>query len=93
MNQKEDIIQSIISELRKKSDDLEGVYLFGSRSTGEFTIDSDWDFAYLCRKGLDDEINWELKVLIESNFDTKIDLVDLYKATTILQITCLKQVS
>lgn len=51
MNQKEDIIHSIISELRKKSDDLEGVYLFGSRNTGEATVGSDWDFAYLSRKG------------------------------------------
>lgn len=90
MNQKEDIIHSIISELRKKSDDLEGVYLFGSRNTGEATVGSDWDFAYLSRKGLDDETNWELKVHIESKFDAEIDLVDLYKATTILQIQVLK---
>ena len=39
---------------------------------------------------MDDEIDWELKVLIESKFEAKIDLVDLYKATTVLQIQVLK---
>lgn len=88
--QDEDIVQVLIDELKASLIDLEGVYLFGSRNTGDFNDSSDWDFAFLSRKGFNDETTWEFKTLLESKFDTNIDLVDLYEANTILQIQVLK---
>lgn len=90
MPQQEDIVQAMIKELKARLIDLEGIYLFGSRNTGNFNDSSDWDFAFLSRKGCSDETTWEIKVQLESKFDTNIDLVDLYKANTILQIQVLK---
>ncbi len=90
MPQKAEIVKSLVSLLQKELSDLEGVYLFGSRNTGESKVDSDWDFGYLSREGLLDERSWGIKTNVESLFDIQIDLVDLYKATTVLQIQVLK---
>jgi len=90
MLQKDEIVNSVVSLLQKELPDLVGIYLFGSRNTGESNAVSDWDFAYLSREGMNDEKIWDIKTQIESSLDLQIDLIDLYKATTVLQIQVLK---
>jgi predicted nucleotidyltransferase len=80
----------ISTTLSERLNDLEGLYLFGSRANGSFSTQSDWDFAFLSRKGLPELELWEMKSSIESLFDVEIDLIDLYKESTVLQWEVLK---
>lgn len=89
-NIKKELTRSIISELREQLEHLEGVYLFGSRQRGDSREGSDWDFAFLSREEHTEEINWNIKSAIETKFDVNIDLIDLYKSNTILQIEVIK---
>ena len=88
--QGKDLIQSLLRELKCVVNNLEGVYLFGSRAQKEENAKSDWDFAYLSRTGVQEQKVWEMKTQLEIDFDTSIDVVDLYKANTILQVQVIK---
>jgi len=81
-----DLIKALIAKLQEQLADLEGIYLFGSRVSNQSDKNSDWDFAYLCRTGLKPEQQWEIKTHLESKYDVDIDLVDLYRASTVFQI-------
>jgi len=87
---KKELTRSIISELREQLEHLEGVYLFGSRQRGDSGEGSDWDFAFLSREEYTEEIIWNIKSAIEAKYDVNIDLIDLYKSNTILQIEVIK---
>lgn len=88
--QGKELIQSLLDELKYEVNDLEGVYLFGSRAQKVESANSDWDFAYLSRTSILEQELWDIKTRLEINFDTSIDIVDLYRANTILQIQVIK---
>lgn len=87
---KSHIVEIVISDLQSTLPDLEGIYLFGSRADGSANLQSDWDFAFLSRQGLGELQLWELKSSLEAKLNIDIDLIDLYKASTVLQWEVLK---
>jgi len=88
--QQSELIKSLIDELTLKLEKLEGVYLFGSRAQKTATKISDWDFGFLCREEHIEEIVWNIRTSLETKYDVSVDLVDLYKSNTILQIQVIK---
>jgi len=58
---------------------LEFLVLFGSRAKGNFTEESDWDFAYYSSKKVDKIKLWnELEIIFKN-----VDLVEINGATSI----------
>jgi predicted nucleotidyltransferase len=71
----------INSKLKKKLENIAKKYklelfiLFGSRAKGNFTKDSDWDFAFLSKNNINKEsLENDLFLILE---DPNIDLIDL----------------
>jgi predicted nucleotidyltransferase len=85
------ITQVVIKRLRQTLPDLQAVYLFGSRVQEAATNRSDWDFAFLSRSGLFSLALWDLKTDLEAVLNVDIDLIDLYKANTVLQMQVLEK--
>ncbi|MEQ8880295.1 MAG: nucleotidyltransferase domain-containing protein [Cyclobacteriaceae bacterium] len=82
--------EALIRVLTKKLPDLEAIYLFGSRAEGTEKIGSDWDFAFLSRKGLKPAELWDIKSQLEAQYNEDIDILDLYHVDTVTQIEVIK---
>ena len=80
MISREDIIRTVDST----GFDYKGIYVFGSQANGTARCDSDWDIAILRHKGFSAIELWKLYTAFVK-YDLKIDIVDLYKANTVLQ--------
>lgn len=50
----------IIEELKKHNTNVEEIYLFGSRATGNYNKDSDWDFFVVVDKELSFQEKWDI---------------------------------
>ncbi len=86
MDPKEPLIKRLIGKLP----DLEAIYLFGSRAEGVEKKGSDWDFAFLSRKGLNPKELWDIKSQLEADYNEDIDILDLYQIDTVTQIEVIK---
>lgn len=86
MDPKEALIERLIGKLP----DLEAIYLFGSRAEGAEKKGSDWDFAFLSRKGLNSTELWDVKSQLEADYNEDIDILDLYQIDTVTQIEVIK---
>jgi len=62
------------------------VYLFGSRARGDFSEFSDVDLAVYSEKDISDKLTLLTVILEESNLPFKVDLVDLRKATYLMDV-------
>lgn len=71
--------------LKAELPSLQAVYLFGSQATGEAGEASDVDLAVLLPEPLDAECRWGLTGRLADILDRDIDLIDLRRASTILQ--------
>ncbi|MDZ7852765.1 MAG: nucleotidyltransferase domain-containing protein [Halomonas sp.] len=64
---------------------LQAVYLFGSQVTGDASPQSDVDLAVLLPSPLSAEQRWDLMATLANRLDRDVDLVDLRRATTVMQ--------
>lgn len=66
-------------------EEIAGVALFGSRASGPVRPSSDLDLAVLPRQALDPVRLWELAQRVAAQTHCEVDLVDLWRASTVLQ--------
>lgn len=79
------IVRRLVATLRDRLPALLSVYLFGSRANGHAGPDSDLDLAVLVDGKLDPVETWELAQLLAGQADCDVDLVDLRRASTVMQ--------
>jgi predicted nucleotidyltransferase len=78
--------KAIITLLQEAIPDLTGVYLFGSRANQTASPASDYDFAFLTRGSTPDGYSiFRLQQKIAQMLHSEVDLIDLARATTVLQ--------
>ena len=76
----------IIAALQAALPGLKGVYLFGSRADGTARRDSDYDLAFLAPDhSLSDYALYRLRSQLAALLNAEVDLIDLYRASTVLQ--------
>jgi predicted nucleotidyltransferase len=75
----------IIEALRTALPQARALYLFGSRADGSARKDSDLDLAVLTDPPMDTVALWEAGEAVARTLDVDVDLVDLRKASTVLQ--------
>ena len=76
----------VVAALQAALPSLKGVYLFGSRASGAARPDSDYDLAFLAPDHtLNDYALYRLRLQLASLLNADVDLIDLYKASTVLQ--------
>ncbi|MFM8518607.1 MAG: type VII toxin-antitoxin system MntA family adenylyltransferase antitoxin [Nevskiaceae bacterium] len=76
---------AILGLLQHRLPGLQAVYAFGSRSQGTATSRSDLDLAVLTPERLDPVALWELGAEVAKLVGCDVDLVDLRRATTVMQ--------
>lgn len=79
------MVRRLAATLRDRLPALLAVYLFGSRANGHAGTDSDLDLAVLVDGKLDPVATWELAQLLAGQADCDVDLVDLRRASTVMQ--------
>ena len=79
------IVRRLVATLRDRLPALLSVYLFGSRANGHAGPDSDIDLAVLVEGKLDPVETWDLAQLLAGQADCDVDLVDLRRASTVMQ--------
>lgn len=79
------MVRRLVATLRDRLPALLSVYLFGSRANGHAGPDSDLDLAVLVDGKLDPVETWELAQLLAGQADCDVDLVDLRRASTVMQ--------
>lgn len=81
---------SLVAQLRAILPELEAVYVYGSTATGRDTPHSDVDIAVLAETPLPAEALFSARQACESVLRRDVDLVDLRRASTVLQFQVLK---
>jgi uncharacterized protein len=72
--------------LRREMPELAAIYLFGSVASGADTTESDVDLAIYAEQQLDGSRVLELQEALAKALSREVDLVDLARASTILQM-------
>ncbi|REE00556.1 type VII toxin-antitoxin system MntA family adenylyltransferase antitoxin [Marinoscillum furvescens] len=78
-----------INTIRKALPDVQGIYLYGSGATDQFTDESDIDLAYHClpkARVLTVVEEWELAASLAAKLLRNVDLVNLGAAHHVLQM-------
>ena len=83
-------LAAVIELLRKALPDLQAVYLFGSRATGDAGPGSDYDLAVLPPRPIDSVDRWVLQERLAEILRTDVDLVDLRAASTVMRASVLR---
>ena len=78
--------KEIVTLLANQLPTLNLVYLFGSRATNQYRVDSDWDIAIACATKLDNVERWNIAQDLAIALNADVDLVDLLDASTVLQM-------
>ena len=76
---------AIVTLLQERLPDLQAVYAFGSRIAGTAAPDSDLDLAVLAAGALDPLRLWDVSAALVPLAGSEVDLVDLRRATTVMQ--------
>ena len=71
-------------------DEVQAIYLFGSRGRNDARTDRDWDVALLSSRRLDAVERWHLQERIASALGSNVDLVDLRTASAVMRVQVLK---
>ena len=79
-------LDTLIAELRRCFPDLQAVYLYGSMARGDAHSASDLDLAVLLPKELPTVRLWEIAQSLASRIGRDVDLLDLRKASTVMQM-------
>jgi uncharacterized protein len=80
---------TVVKVLRSARPDLVAVYRFGSTVDGTAVAESDVDYALLAGAPLGGIERFELATRIAAETGTEVDLVDLRRAPTVLQMQVL----
>ena len=75
----------IVAMLKSAIPDLLAVYRFGSHGSAFERKDSDIDLAVLGRRPLETERVWDLGQKLASRLGREVELIDLVRASTVLQ--------
>ena len=76
---------AIIHLLQQRLPGLLAIYIFGSRAQGTAGAASDLDLAVLAPTKIDPIVLWEVTAALMPLADSEVDLVDLRRATTVMQ--------
>ncbi|MGB3543779.1 type VII toxin-antitoxin system MntA family adenylyltransferase antitoxin [Rubrivirga sp.] len=79
-----------LSPLLDALPDLEAVYVFGSRATGDARPDSDLDIAVLAPAPLDPVERFYVQERLAGHLGLDVDLVDLRSASTVMRAEVLR---
>ena len=79
------VAATLVRHLRQQLPGLLAIYLFGSRAVGTEKDDSDWDLAIWVDGKIDPEDIWSLSGDLASLCGADVDLVDLGRASTVMQ--------
>lgn len=77
--------QAIIQLIQQELPSAMAIYAFGSRIQGTARADSDLDLAVLVAGYADPVMLWNLSQTLANNVLCDVDLVDMRKASTVLQ--------
>jgi uncharacterized protein len=77
--------RALVDLLRSRLDGLLAVYAFGSRVQGTADVQSDLDLAVLVQGYADPLVLWELAGIAADIAGCPVDLLDLRKASTVMQ--------
>lgn len=75
----------ILATVRRHLPDVLSVILFGSRTDGHATGESDLDLAVLLPVAADPVALWRVGEAIAAQLNVDVDLVDLRRASTVMQ--------
>lgn len=78
-------VAPLLAFLRQQIPSLSAVWVFGSHASGDAGPESDLDVAILADEPQDPVALWELSGEAEDRAGVPVDLVDLRRATTVLQ--------
>lgn len=78
-------IQKALQHLRASLPGILGIYVFGSRASGDATADSDLDVAALLSGTADPLLIWRLSGELADMVGVPVDLIDLRAASTVMQ--------
>ena len=79
------VVQAVDHVCRALAGRISGITIFGSRAGGSARPDSDLDLAVLPCEPLDPVALWDLAQEVAALVHCEVDLVDLWKASTVLQ--------
>ena len=79
-------LESLVSELLERLPQVQAIYLHGSRAQGQASQDSDLDLALLAPAELPPLLLWETAQYLASRLGMDVDLLDLRKASTVMQM-------
>lgn len=82
----EQLVPKIVEAIQARFQGLEGLYLFGSVSSGQDNTESDLDLAVLFPRPVDPIALWECAGEIGSLVNRHVDLVDLQSASTVMRM-------
>ena len=82
----ETVSNLIVQTLCNTIDNLELIYLFGSRATGQAIAPSDWDIAFKAHAKLPPLQRWEAQEALANALKREVDLIDLLDSSAVLQL-------
>ena len=83
--------EQLVRKVRLALPGTQAVYLFGSQAKGQAREDSDLDIAVLTEGEFSETALWEVAQQIASNIGMEVDLLDLSKASTVMQLQVITQ--
>ena len=86
MTTKELDLNAIARTLEEDVPDLQAIYLFGSRASGQMHSGSDVDLGVLAKKPLSQVERFELACKLGAILNEDVDLVDLRSASPVLAV-------
>lgn len=84
------LVERAVQALREALPNLVAVYLFGSRAKDQATNRSDIDLAVFAASPVDPVALYRLARDLEVRLDLDVDLIDLARASTVLQMEVLE---
>ncbi len=86
---KQSILKTALSFLKKEIPNLQAVYAFGSIESEYFANESDLDLAIKLEKPLENTQRWKLQESLASRLKRNVDLVDMNSASLVFQFEIL----
>lgn len=78
-------LAKVQAHLQRRLPQLMAIYLFGSQASGEAGARSDLDMAVLVQGSVDPLLLWELAGELADIVHLSVDLLDLRRASTVMQ--------
>jgi uncharacterized protein len=78
--------QTVVEHIRSSVPEVEAIYLFGSRASGQHSPGSDYDIGVLAAAPLDPVFRFDLQEALASKLHAPVDLVDLRTASTVMRV-------